>query len=295
MNKSKMKRVAAVALVAPLLLLGACGVSTQSSVTKVQVGAGMFDDPQVKGCIKPGVKDNSITNDDYYAYPVSDRDLDATGQKGADFDAITAVSKDNAEMAIPVIIRFNMVSDCDTLGDFFKSYGQRYGAYLNEDGTATAGWTLMLRKLMYDPADALLDDVAKNYNWRDLYNNAAAQTELQKQLSDQINDIVDANARGHFFENFTVLVKKPTPTNPELANAIAQEQAAVASAASAEAKARAQKAQAEAETALARAEAEKKAAEIRGYGGFTNYKCIYLADQGLNCDQPTYIWGGTNK
>lgn len=295
MNKNKIKKFVALALVAPLMV--ACGVSTQTSVTKVQVGAGPWDDPVVKKCIAPGVKDNSPTNDDYYNYPVSDRDLDATGQAGADFDAITAVSKDNAEMSIPVIIRFNMVTDCKTLGQFFKAYGQRYGAYLNDDGESTDGWMVMLRKLMYDPADALLDDVSKNYTWRDLYNNAAAQTELQNTLSKQIEGIVDTNARGHYFENFTVLVKKPVPTNPELVAAIAQEQAAVAGAASAEAKARAQKAQAEAETALARAEAEKKQAEIRGYGGFENYakaRCVESKYCG-NPYQPTYKVSGTNQ
>lgn len=290
----KIKKIFVGLVVVPALLLTGCGVSTQSSVTKVQVGAGPFDDPVVKKCIKPGIKDNSPTNDDYYAYPVSDRDLDATGQEGSDFDAITAVSKDNAEMAIPVIIRFNQVSDCDTLTDFFKSYGQRYGAYLDEDGGSTDGWMVMLRKLMYDPADALLDDVAKNYNWRDLYNNAAAQTELQTTLSEQIENIVDTNARGHFFENFTILVKKPVPTNPELVSAIAAEQAAVAGAASAEAKARAMKAQAEAETALAKAEAEKKAAEIRGYGGFENYNKARAVEEGLNPYQPTYKVSSTN-
>ena len=290
----KVKKSLVALFVVPLLVLTGCGVSTQSSVTKVQVGAGMFDDPVVKKCIKPGIKDNSPTNDDYYAYPVSDRDVDATGQDGSDFSAITAVSKDNAEMAIPVVVRFNMVSDCDTLTKFFKSYGQRYGAYLNDDGTATEGWTLMLRKLMYDPMDAALDDIAKNYVWRDLYNNAAAQVELQNTLSKNIGSIVDTNARGHFFENFTVLVKKPQPTNEELKKAIAAEQSAVASAQSAEAKARAQKAQAEAETATAKAEAEKKAAEIRGYGGFENYNKAKAVEHGLNPYQPTYKVSGTN-
>lgn len=282
------KKVAVLLFMVPLMFLTACGVSTQSSVTKVQVGAGMFDDPEVKKCIKPGTRDSSPTNDDYYAYPVSDRDMDATGQDGADFSSITAVSKDNAEMSIPVVIRFNMVSDCKTLEAFFKAYGQRYSAYLNDDGSSTEGWRLMLRKLMYDPADALLDDVAKNYKWRDLYNNASAQTELQNTLSKEIESIVDTNARGHFFENFTVLVKKPTPTDETLAANIAAEQAAVSGAQSAEAKARAMKAQAEAETILARAEAEKKEAEIRGYGGFDNYAKYKAIENGLNPFQPTY-------
>lgn len=284
----------ALAAIIVVPLIAGCGVSTQSSVTKVEVGAGPFDDPVVKTCIKPGTKDNTPTNDDYYSYPVSDRDMDATGQKGSDFDPITAVSKDNAEMAIPLTIRFNMVTDCDTLGEFFKAYGQRYGAYLNDDGSTTDGWMTMLRKLMYDPTDALLDDVAKNYSWRDLYNNAQAQQELQTTLSEQIENIVDSNARGHFFDHFTVLVKKPVPTNPNLASAIAEEQAAVASAQSAEAKARAQKAQAQAETATARAEAAKKRAEIRGFGSFENYNKAKAVENGLNPYQPTYIVNGTN-
>lgn len=288
-----MKKALVAVLVVPLMAMTACGVSTQSSVTKVEVGAGPWDDPVVKACVKPGVKDNSPTNDDYYAYPVSDRDMDATGQSGSDFKAITAVSKDNAEMAIPVTVRFNMVTDCDTLTKFFKAYGQRYGAYLNDDGTTTEGWTLMLRKLMYDPTDAALDDIAKNYTWRELYNDAKAQQELQNTLTEQIESIVDANARGHFFEHFTVLVKKPVPTNPNLVSAIAEEQAAVAGAQTAEAKAKAQKAQAEAEVALAKAEAAKKEAEIRGFGGFENYNKAQAVENGLNPYQPTYIVSST--
>lgn len=289
----KIKKILATAMLVPVMFVSACGVSTQESVTKLQVGAGPWEDPKVKGCVSPGEKRTSPTNDDYYAFPVSDRDLDATGQKGADFKAITAVSKDNAEMYIPVIIRFNQITDCETLGKFFKAFGQRYGAYVESDGKATEGWNLMLRKLMYDPTDALMDDLAKNYVWRDLYNNAAAQQELQTTLSEQIEKIVESNARGKYFDNFTVLVKKPTPTNPELTEAIAAEQAAVATAQSAEAKARATKAQAEAETATAKAEAAKQQAVIRGYGSFENFAQVQAIENGLNPFQPTYLVNGT--
>lgn len=271
-----------------LMFVTACGVSTTTSTTKVHVGGGPFEDAQFKGCIAPSTNNNSPTNDDYYAYPVSDRDFDATGQKGADAKPITVISSDNAELAIPITIRFNMVSDCKTLQQFHKSYGERYGAYLKDDGTSSEGWLTMLRKLMYDPLDTTLDEIAKKYKWRELYNNAAAQNELQSTLKKEISDIVDANARGHYFENYTVLMKKPYPTNKNLKDAVAEEQAAVAGAASAEAKARAQKAQAEAETALARANAEKQRAEIAGFGGFDNYAKFKAVENGLNPYQPTY-------
>ncbi len=293
MNTRMRKIAMAIGSIAVIGSMTACGVTTQESTVKIQVGAGPFDDPKVKKCIDSGVKDNSPTNDDYYDYPASERDLDATGQEGADQQPITVVSKDNAEMAIPITLRFNMITDCETLGKFFKAYGQRYNAYLDEDGTATSGWNTMLRKLMYDPMDTTLDEIAKKYNWRDLYNNAAAQNELVTTLKESIGEIVNENAKGEYFENYVVLMKKPVPTNPELVSAIASEQAAVASAASAEAEAKAKEAQARAEAATARAEALKQQAIITGYGSFENYALAQAIEAGLNPFQPTYLVPGT--
>lgn len=288
-----MRKFLVIAFVALAMMLTGCGVSTQPSVTKVQVGAGPFEDPKFKGCIKPSEKRNTPTNDDYFAYPVSERDLDATGQKGSDFPAVSVLSKDNAEMNIPVTLRFNMVSDCDTLEQFHRAYGERYAAYLNDDGTSSDGWMMVLRKLMFDPMDTTLDEIAKKYTWREMLNNAEVQNELQAALKENIDDIVTDNAKGEYFENFTVLMKKPTPTNEDLKAAVAAEQSAVATAQAAESEARAKKLQAEAEVAVARAEAEKKRAEIAGFGGFENYARFEAIVNGLNPFQPTYLVSGT--
>ncbi len=284
-----------VALISPLLFLTGCGVSTTPGVTKVHVGSGPFEDPAFKTCVAPSTKNNMPTNDAYFAYPVSERDLDATGQDGSDFAAITVLSKDNAEMRIPVTLRFNMAADCRTLQEFHRAYGERYAAYLNDDGTSTAGWMLMLRKLMYDPMDTTLDEIAKKYTWREMLNNAAAQNEMQSALVENIDQIVADNAKGEYFENFVVLMKKPTPANRDLQAAVEAEQEAVATAQSAEAEARAKKLQAEAEIAVSRAEAQKKKAEIDGFGGYQNYSRSQAIERGLNPFQPTYIVGGTNQ
>jgi uncharacterized membrane protein YqiK len=146
-----------------------------------------------------------------------------------------------------------------------------------------------MQKVMGATLDTTLDEVAKNYTWRDLYNNAAAQNALQATLSERIQSQVDEVAKGKFFTNIKVAtMQKPYPTNEDLKNAVAQEQAAVASAQSAEAKARATKAQAEAETATAQAEAAKQRAIISGYGSFENYAKMQAIQQGLNPYQPTY-------
>lgn len=279
----------AIIVAAPLLVMtAACGVQTGQDVTKLHIGAGPFENPDFKGCIKPGTKDNSPTNDKYIAYPTSGRDYDAGVTKNGDSGPITVVSKDNAEMAIPIRLTWDFTTDCKEIEQFYKLYN-RYGANLNDDGSSTEGWTTVMQKVMGATLDTTLDEVAKNYSWRDLYNNAAAQNALQATLSDQIQEKVNEVAKGEFFTDIKVAtMQKPYPTNDDLKNAVAAEQAAVATAQSAEAKARATKAQAEAETATAQAEAAKQRAIISGYGNFENYARMQAIQAGLNPYQPTY-------
>jgi len=290
---SKFKRIAATVLILPLMFVTACGVSAEESVKKVHVGAGPFEDPKFKDCIDPGTKSNAPTNDNYFAYPVSDRDYDATGQEGSDSAAFTVVSKDNVPMSVPVTIRFNMIADCDTLKDFHKAHGSRYSAYLADDGTSTKGWLTMLRKLMADPADSQLDEIAKKYNWLDLYNNAEVQNELQQTLADNISDIVSTQAKGEYFDNYIVLVKKPSPTDDALLSTITTAQKDLAAATAKIRQAEADEATAKAQIEVSKAEAAKQKAIIDGYGGYENYAKSQAIEKGLNPFQPTYIVPGT--
>lgn len=288
-----MKRMLVALLAITALFLTGCGVSTQPDVTKLQVGAGPFEDPKFKGCLPPSTKKNTPTNDDYIAYPTSGRDYDAGTTEGGDSGPMTVVSKDNTEMAIPIRITWDFNADCETLEKFYSLYN-RYGASLNDEGQATAGFSTVLDKVLGNSLDTTLDEIAKNYNWRDLYNNPTAQNELQAQLDATLQSVVDEVAKGEFFTNVNVAtMKKPVPTNKELVAAIAAEQSAVATAQSAEAKAEATKAQAEAETFTAKAEAAKQAAVIEGFGSFENYAKYEAIVNGLNPYQPTYLVSGT--
>lgn len=288
-----MKKILAIGLLLPVMLLAACGVSTQPNETKLQVGSGPFEDPKFKGCIEPGTKDNSPTNDEYISYPTSGRDYDAGTTKSADSGPITVVSKDNTEMAIPLRITWDFNTDCKALEEFYGLY-ERYGAHLDEDGNTTEGWNTVLDKVLFNSLDTTADEIAKNYPWRELYNDAAAQNALQAALSENLQGVVNDVAKGEFFINIRVAtMQKPKPTNPDLVDAIAAEQAAVAAAQSAEAKAKATKAQAEAETATAKAEAAKQAAIIKGFGSFDNYARYTAIQQGLNPYQPTYLVNST--
>jgi regulator of protease activity HflC (stomatin/prohibitin superfamily) len=268
-------------------------VTTEPDVTKLQIGAGPLEDPEFKGCIPPSTKKNTLTNDRYVAYPTSGRDYDAGTTENSDSGPMTVVSKDNAEMAIPVRVTWDFNTDCEAMEKFYGLYN-RYGANLEEDGSTTPGWDEVLDKVFGNTLDTTLDEVAKRFTWRELYNDADAQNALQLALDESLEDAVIQAAKGEFFINIDVpTLKKPTPTNQELKDAVALEQAAVATAQSAEAEARAKKAQAEAELAVSQAEAAKQRAEIAGYGGFNNYVKVLAVESGINPWQETYIWGGS--
>lgn len=301
-----MKRKAAgVILLAFLsILLSSCGFSVPSDMVAVQIGAGPFEAAKLKGCKEPADR-GFWTNDDYKYFPTSEREWDATGQAGSDSDRFKSVTADSVEMAIPVTVRFNLDTDCEKLKEFYTRYVRRYNAEFKKDTGDTfeatganynEGWVTLLRKLVADPSDATLDRIIQNYNWRKVWNDPATKVEIEDALQDSLtseSSLLTQTAQGTFFEGISVLVGKPEPVNPELAEAVALEQTNVAKAQSAEAQAKADEAKARAEVAVAKAEAAKQEAIIAGFGSVENYLKSLLIAEGGNPYQPTYIVGGT--
>ena len=288
------KKLAVVATVASALLISSCGFSTPSDMVAVQEGRGA-EAKKVKGCKAPNER-GFWGNDHYAYYPTNEREWVATGQDSADAGRFKSVTNDNVEMYIPVTIQFSMITDCETITDFYMKHGRRNKAYFDEDGNYDSNWINTLEKLVATPADAALDRIIQNHNWRDVWNDPSTKTEIEKAFTESLNgdaSLLVQRAQGKYFEDFSVLIGKPEPVQDALAAAVAEEQTAVATAKSAEAQAAAQEAQALAEVAVAKAEAAKKRAEIAGYSDVNeNYLRFLAVNNGINPWQPTYLVGG---
>lgn len=294
----KTLRIAVMGLLIVLMSsLTACGYNVPSDMVAVHVGEGPFEAKKVKGCIDSS-KRAFMTNDTYALFPTSEREWDATGQKGSDSARFSSVTKDNVEMAVPVTIRFTLITDCKTLKDFYQRYARRYGVEFSSDGSYNDAWLTLLRKLVADPSDTTLDRIIQDYNWRDVWNNPETKTEIERRLNEALagkSSLMDVVAKGHFFESISVLVGKAEPKNKELAAAVATEQTKVAQAQSDEAQAKADRAKALAQVAVAQAEAEKKRAEIAGYKSVDDYLKAKCIEAGCNPFQPSYVWGGNSQ
>lgn len=288
------KIIAIVGLLLVSLFATSCGYSVPADMVAVHVKSGPTEAKKVVGC-KPAADRGWWTNDNYYLFPTNEREWDATGRKGSDSGRFSSVTKDNVEMMVPVTVRFTLITDCDTLKDFYVRYARRYGVEFDADGGYNEQWVTLLRKLVADPSDTTLDRIIQDYNWRDVWNDPDTKVQIEKRLNEDLSkdgSLLDVTAKGDFFEGVSVLIGKAEPKNKDLAAAVATEQTKVAQAQSDEAQAKADRAKALAQVAVADAEAAKKRAEIRGYGSYENYLKWFMATQGLNPLQPTYIWGG---
>lgn len=278
-------------------VLSSCGYNLPSDMVALDVGRGMFDHKVVKGCKDPSTR-NYWSNDQYVYFPTSEREWDATGQKGSDSGTFSSVTKDSVEMSIPVTVRFTLKTDCKTLTSFYNRYARRYNAHFDSSGNYNNQWETLLRKLVADPADQTLDRIVQTYNWRDVWQNPQVKTEIEKAMNDALdsdNSLMVQTAKAQFFEGISVLVGSPQPKNAELKAAVAAEQTAVAKAQSEEAQANADAAKAKAQLAVQQAEAAKKRADIDAFKSEDDYLKWQAIQQGLNPFQPTYIVPGTKQ
>lgn len=289
-----------IALVVGFSLLTSCGYKTPPDLVALRIGAGPTESAKIKGCVDSSTRKWFWqTNDRYVKFPTSEREWDATGQRESDSKAFRSITKDNVVMKIPVTIRFTLKTECEELKQFYSKFARRYDAHFTSSDDYTDGWVTLLRKLVADPADFALDRIVQEYNWRDVWKNPATKVELEKRLTEAINSpnsllVQTANGTA-YFENLSVIIGSPDPTNKDLKDAVAREQAAVSDAQSKEAEANARAAQARAEKEVALAEAAKKRAEILGYPSVNAYLMAKCIEQGCNPFQPTYLYGGAPK
>jgi hypothetical protein len=256
-------------LIASVMLLSSCATaSTGADMIALHYKGGATQAKKFENCLPPSSRSGFDPGDAYYGYPVRQVSYDATGSESSESEQFKVVSNDGAELYVPVTVTFNLITDCETLRKMHETIGSRYSAYYDASGSTSdsnEGWVDMLNFVIGKPLDATLDRVAQQYNWRDIWNDPKVKAEMERAVNDSIDDLVNRQAGGEFFTNFSVLVQKPDPVNNGLKNAIAQEQTKVAQAKAQELQARADKARAEAQEAVAKAEAANKRAAIEGF------------------------------
>lgn len=287
------------AAVLAVALTGCASANTGPDLKAVHYTGGQVSSKKFVDCLDPSTRSGFDPGDLYAAYPVRQVSYDATGGDGAEAEAPKVVSDDGAELFVPVTVTFNLTTDCKVLRKMHETVGTRFAAYTDANGESAdmpKGWIRMLNFVIGKPLDSTLDRVAKDYRWRDIWNDPKVKAEMETAINNNIDDLVARQAGGQFFEDFSVLVQTPDPVDPNLKGAIAEEQSLVAKANAQKAQADADAATAEAQKRLAEAKAKNQQATIDGFRlrGMTPAQAMeaYLKSQaianGQNPYQPTY-------
>lgn len=280
-----------VAIAAALTMSGCTSAAPAPDVLTLHYKGGAFTSTSFDSCVNPGTRAWEGPGDKYYSYPLSLRFWDATGGESSDASPITSVSDDNAEMSTPVIVNFTMRSDCQLIRQFHEAIGNRSQAYLDdENASSSEGWRTLLNRIMGKPLETIVDRVAQQYKWREMWNDPSIRKEMEKQILAELPNLVARQTDGvQYFESWAVTVNQPSVIDEGLLNLAREEQKTVANANAVKAKAEADEAAASAQAALAeaqikiaKAEAQKKLAEISGYPSVDAYLKALAIENGIS-------------
>ena len=123
--------VGLVVLITAGIVLSSCATQVGPGQTAVKVDDYLMipTDPKVAGCIEP---ETSVFNPPggfkAFRYPSRQISWDATGGPDAEAEATTVVSNATApaELRVPVVITFDLTTDCAMLMDFHRDFGTKY-------------------------------------------------------------------------------------------------------------------------------------------------------------------------
>lgn len=267
-----------------------------------------------KECVKEGEK--LVTNDRLYAYPNTQRqdkwdsDNFGKGAKSADYADMQLTDRNGVGVALKVTVPFSVNTSCEkveangktykggVIQAFHEIFGKTRNGYFDptEDGndSYSDGWLWLMDTYISNCVVQTLTPKVRAQHAEVLWLDDAKRDEIGKNLQSSIQNCVDNSMETdlQFYIIGNATVDKITPDD-QFVSLFRERQEAETRAQTAEINKKSQITEAKAKAAVAREEARVKQAEIAGYGGFGNYKCIYLADKGLNCAQPQYVVGST--
>lgn len=272
--------------------------STGPDQVALHYKGGAFTSKRFSDCIQPSNRVFDGPGDGHFAYPASQTNFVFDAGDG-DGGPITFVTKDGIEMTVEGVTNFLLNTSCEpiTIGDqryeggalqrFHELIGNRYAAYMTDDGFRSDGWRQMLSVYIARPLDTAIDRAGQNYTYTELYTDPAKKALWEQSVLDQLPGLVNRQTDGdtEFFLNFAVTLQKPEPPQ-SIKDELVKQQAAVAAAKAAQAEAEAREAAALAQVEVEKAEAKKIQARIDVLG-INGYLQQYAIDHDQNPFQPS--------
>jgi len=273
--------------------------STGPDQVALHYKGGAFTSKRFSDCIAPSNRVFDGPGDSHFSYPSSQTNFVFDADAGSDGVRITFVTRDGIEMAVEGVTNFLLNTSCEpitiegtdytggALQRFHELIGNRYQAYMTEDGQRSSGWRQMLNVYIARPLDTAIDRSGQNFTYTELYTDPLKKAAWEQDVLEQLPDLINRQTDGEtaFFQNFAITLQKPEPPQA-IKDALVEQQEAVARAKAAEAEATSREAAAKAQINVEKAEAAKINERIKVLGR-DGYLKQYAIDHGLNPYQPS--------
>lgn len=309
------KKVAVAAAALAVLTITACSFDgyTDQSMRTLRYEKGASQGGAFKECIQPGEK--IATNDQFYAYPVSQREdvwdtdnyVDSNGNgisEGAADNKDLVVSVDGVDMNVKMKVQFFLNTSCEpvtvngkeykggTLQVFHELIGRTRSAWFNcdDDGCSyDGGWIWAMTNYISSPTTRLATAELNQYTPEELWQETDLWQKIGEDMTTQIQTAVDNTMETDlsFYERMRVIITKIDPDS-EFKKLYRARQDADTKAETAEALKAARIAEAKADAAVAEERAKERLAEINGFKGNVDaYNDWLMIQKGMNPRQPT--------
>lgn len=221
MRIQRITAMLALAAASALTLTGCTMTNNAPDQQAVLYADGAFHDKTFKSCAPPSAIDYSSWFTKASQYPAGDRTYAFTdarngdGSAGGDIGAFKTPSKNNAELTVSGIVRFQLTRDCGALQQFHEKIG------------LTNDWTTVLQKYLAQPLNRAITDATQQYNWEELYGNTdGAQAKWEGRVKELLPKYIAETAGGAYFDIGAVTMQKPSVT-PDLQKTIDAVQQAI--------------------------------------------------------------------
>lgn len=242
MRSIKRALIALVALAG--VALAGCAVDTNESEAAIMFEGRAGQIKVYKGCMKPlERRGGDDGNDQTFLYPAGPREL-SFRDGDADRAKIQVVSRDNVTLDLSGSISFALNISCNdnqndggALKRFHDAIGVRYNPDPSKRIEDLPAWDQIKVKFIGDPLESAMDSVAKQYDWKQLYQDPAKKQEFLARVAAAMPTNIKAatGSQESFFcsPNFlgagecgTPIIQVPTVQPPtQVLNAMAQDAA----------------------------------------------------------------------
>lgn len=233
-------------LLAALLLavapaLAACStVNTSPDAVALHYSGGAFQSQEFVACVPASTRQVNGPGEHYYYYPIGQRTFSFTGKdNGGEAEPIMTNTADSQQVAVSGFVTFELTveikknedtgrMDCAQLREFHERIGYKSKAYFegnpdmgeigvegdekNRQFADNQEWRDFLNQYLKTPLDMVMDDNGQKHNWRDLFQDQAAQTEFKDGVTKDLPAAVNAAlGSSEFFTVSGVTISTPKP------------------------------------------------------------------------------------